>query len=374
MKHLQLLIKPVSSDCNLRCRYCFYLDESSNRSYPSYGIMSDATTRILIEKALSAAEESCTFGFQGGEPMLAGLPYFENFTTLVEEILQSNHKKHKAPQIRYVLQTNGTLINEQWIAFLKKHRVLTGISMDGTRSIHDTNRRDSSGQGSFAKVMSNARQLLYNGIDLNVLCVLTAQSASNIEAVYHFFKKEGFLFHQYIPCLDPLGEKRGQKEWSLSPALYADVLKKLFDLWFYDLTHGFQVSIREFENWIFTLRGIQPEACAWTGRCSMQNVIEADGGVYPCDFYVLDEYRIAGVQEDDFSFINPCNKHRFFIEHGDRGNSCPACKWYPLCRGGCARDYVLEEEGRHNYFCEAYRTFFPYAIARLEWLAARVIL
>lgn len=374
MKHLQLLIKPVSSECNLRCSYCFYLDEGRNRSCPSYGTMSRETAQIIIEKALEAADDSCTFGFQGGEPMLAGLPYYETFIRLVEQARQKISCRRNPPEVRYVMQTNGTLLDERWTGFLKKNHFLTGISMDGTRAVHDAYRRDISGKGTFESVLAGARHLRDGGADVNVLCVLTAYSAAHIEAVYRFFKKEGLIFQQYIPCLDPMGKERGKEGWSLRTGLYAAALKKLFDLWFADLTAGTSVSIREFDNWLSMLRGMPPEACAWMGRCSIQHIIEADGGVYPCDFYVLDAYRIANVHEEGFCFSASWDRCRFFQEHDKRGDSCPSCKWYPLCRGGCARDYTAGPDGRRNYYCEAYRAFFPYAISRLEWLAARAAL
>lgn len=115
-------------------------------------------------------------------------------------------------------------------------------------------------------------------------------------------EKEGFYYQQYIPCLDPLGEKEGQNPWSLTPEIYGEALKSLFDLWFEDIRKGTMVSIREFDNWLSMLKGFPPEACSQTGRCSMQNIIEADGGVYPCDFYVLDNCRIANVQDEKFRF------------------------------------------------------------------------
>lgn len=370
MKHLQLLIKPASSDCNLRCSYCFYMDESNKRDTFSYGRMSRETAETLIIKALDAAEESCTFGFQGGEPTLAGISFFEMFTELAEKI---NKQKHDGTiDIRYILQTNAVLLDEKWMKLLKRHHFLTGVSLDGGRTANDTNRKDAGGQGTFRQVIQNIRRLQEYKIDVNVLCVLNAQNAEKVEAIYHLFKKEGLIYQQYIPCLDPLGEKRGQRSWSLTPSLYADALMRLFDLWFTDITRGTPVSIREFDNWLMVLQGRKPAACAWMGTCSMQNVVEADGSVYPCDFYVLDDYRIGNVRDEGFEFSYKGEQFLFFKEYEKRGKECPKCKWYPLCRGGCARDYIECSDGIHNYFCESYQKFFAYAIERLEWLVPRI--
>lgn len=365
MRHVQLMMKPASSNCNLRCRYCFYLDECENREIPSYGIMKEEVLEEVVRKALEAAEETCTFGFQGGEPTLAGLPFFQKFIEYT--------KKYKRPGVRlyFALQTNGTLLDEDWAAFLAENHFLVGISLDGTGEIHDRNRSEKNGKGTFRKILKNAHMLQKKGVEVNILCVLTKQSARRITSIYQFLKKEGFFYHQYIPCLDPLGQERGKNPWSLTPQVYEEALKSLFDLWFEDVRKGVRVSVREFDNWLSMLKGYPPEACAQMGRCSMQNIVEANGDIYPCDFYVLDPYRAANILDEKFQFFQGIpSELPFFREEKGRGDHCKECRWYPLCRGGCRRDYIEDEKERRNYFCEAYRGFFAYTIERMEWLAA----
>ena len=297
MKHVQLMIKPASSNCNLRCSYCFYEDECKNREIHSYGFMKEEVLEAVVKKALEAAEVSCTCGFKGGEPPPAGLDFFRKFISYT--------KQYKKPEtkVSFCLQTNGTLLDEEWVAFLKEHHFLVGISLDGTKDIHDKNRRDGSGKETFQRILKNAKMLMKNGVDVNILCVLTKQSAKKITSIYTYLKKEGFYYQQYIPCLDPLGEERGQHPWSLTPDVYERALKDLFDLWFEDIRKGTMVSVREFDNWVSVLKGYAPESCAQTGRCSMQNIVEANGDVFPCDFYVLDEHRIAIIEDKDFQFF-----------------------------------------------------------------------
>ena len=360
MKHVQLMIKPASSNCNLRCSYCFYEDECKNREVHSYGFMKEEVLEKVVRKALDAAELSFTFGFQGGEPTLAGLEFYRKFIDYT--------KQYKKPETRlqFCLQTNGSLLNEEWGDFLKEHHFLVGISLDGTREIHDKNRRDGNGKETFGRVLKNAKMLQKKGVDVNILCVLTKQSAKKITSIYQYLKKEGFYYQQYIPCLDPLGEKRGQHPWSLTPEVYERALKDLFDLWFEDVRSGTMISLREFDNWMSVLKGYPPEACAQTGRCSMQNIVEANGDIFPCDFYVLDEHRVANIADADFRFSEGVLVEKDFFREGmKRGEKCSQCKWYPLCRGGCKRDYAEEKE---NYFCQAYQGFFAYAIERMEWL------
>ncbi len=366
MRELQLLIKPVSCACDLSCRYCFYKDEAGKRAVADHGIMDRETVRAVVEKAL-AASQTCVFGFQGGEPTLAGLPFYERFTGLVEEL------RKPGQQVEYTIQTNGIHLDGDWFDFLKEHHFLTGLSMDGVRRSHDENRVDRRGEGTFQRVFDCAMELERRGLPFHVLCVLNGQTAPRAGAIYRFFGRKGFLSQQYIPCLDPLGDPRGEKPWSLTPKMYGEALKTLFDLWFADRVAGRPVYIRQFENYIAMLTGREPEACSMYGRCSMQNVIESDGSVYPCDFYALDPYCMGNIKDPavDFEGLRRrADEAPFFRDAQKRGDACRRCRWYPLCRGGCRRDCFEEKGVQKNYFCEAYREFFRDCIERMEYLAA----
>lgn len=368
MRNIQLLIKPASSLCNLRCGYCFYRDETQHREVASHGIMSQETLELTMRKALEAAQESCIIGFQGGEPTLAGLDFYKNVVKLAE--------KYKKPEtyVGYSLQTNGILIDDEWLDFLEEHRFWVGLSVDGDRSIHDRNRPDAQGKETYARTVRVWKELQRRRIDSTVLCVLTRQSARRIRSVYENLKKIGAFQLQFIPCLDPIGKERGGEVYSLTPKLYAEALKTLFDLWFEDLQKGVGVYIRTFENYVGILRGEPPEACAMYGRCSQQNVVEADGSIYPCDFYALDEYCQGNIRDTDFEKIHMgIGSDPFFADAQQRGDDCASCRWYPLCRGGCRRDCFEDAQHvRRNYYCEAYREFFAYTINRLEYLAGGI--
>lgn len=368
LKELRILIKPVSSACNLRCRYCFYRDESGRREMEDYGRMSRETAEILVERALGGAQ-TCTFSFQGGEPTLAGLSFFEEFVQMVEE------RQREGQEVFYSIQTNGWNLDERWIAFFRRKGFLVGISLDGVRNTHDRNRLDKAGRGTFEQVFHSVKKMQEAGVSLNVLCVLNRQTGERVDAVYRFFMRKGLRYQQYIPCLDPLEGPRGREEYSLSPGLYGKALKKLFDLWFEDRRRGVPVYIRQFDNYLKMLDRGQPESCGMYGRCTMQNVIEADGCVYPCDFYVLDPYEMGNIRDTDFESLQDRawteERGSFFENSSRRDDRCKDCRWYPLCRGGCRRDCLSENGENRNYYCEAYRGFFPYVIERMEWMVAR---
>lgn len=361
-----ILLKPASGDCNLRCSYCFYHDEMQCRQTESFGRMSLETLEQIIAKSMEAAEGQCTFGFQGGEPTLAGLQFFERVVELQERYKRLGLRVYNA------LQTNGTLLNDQWGAFLHQHNFLVGLSLDGDERIHNLYRRDGRGNGTFARVEAAADLLRHHQVDFNVLTVVTAQTAKNIRRIYRYFLRKEYLHQQYIPCLDPLEVQRGGQRYSLTPELYGRFLSTLFDLWYEDRCSGKPVSIRYFDNLLLMCQGRLPEACGMLGHCGIQYAVEADGSVYPCDFYMLDSYCLGNFRENTLEELDQKRKEIGFLQQSMTiHEACRVCPWRTLCRGGCRRDRVVQENGRLglNYYCQAYRIFFTNAAPKLLRLA-----
>lgn len=362
MPSLSVLLKPVSGRCNLRCRYCFYADEACNRETPDYGIMSEETAGQIIKKSLAFADGSCTFGFQGGEPTLRGLDFYRRFTELVKRY---NTKNVPAS---YQLQTNGMLLDAEWAEFFRQEHFLIGLSLDGDKALHDESRVDALGNGTFLRVQKAAQILGAASVAYNVLTVVTRQTARNIQHIYSFFKKNGFTNQQYIPCLDPLFSPAGAQAYSLRPEDYEAFLFRLFDQWLYDRMEGREIYIRYFENLAGMLLGKPPESCSMRGQCGRQLVVEADGSAYPCDFYMLDDYRVGNFNKDEIAdmFGHP-NELRFLQESCIVPDECKRCSVGALCRNGCRRDRQgpeLRTVGR-TAFCSAYRAFLPYAIPQI---------
>ena len=204
MPPLSLLIKPASSGCNLKCTYCFYHSLSDNRNVKSYGIMRDEVLESMVKRVLNEADGHCSFAFQGGEPTLAGLEFFER---LME--LQRKHN-YKNLKIYNSLQTNGTLIDESWAKFLSENKFLVGLSMDGPKEIHNLNRKDCYGLDTFSKVERAEELFKKYKVEFNILCVVTSNTARHVNKVYKYFKEKDFKFLQFINCLDPLYEEKGK--------------------------------------------------------------------------------------------------------------------------------------------------------------------
>lgn len=361
MPPLSVLVKPASSSCNLRCSYCFYADEASIRAVPNCGLMPEAVSHALIEKALEAAEDSVTFLFQGGEPTLAGLDFYRDFVSRVQGTASP------ALAVQYAIQTNGTLLDKEWCRFFKEEHFLVGLSLDGSRECHDRFRRDEAGRGSYDRVLQAARLLEQAGVEYNILTVVTGYLARHIQSVFTALCRDGFRFQQYIHCLEPLRELRGGQDYSLSPKQYGKFLKTLFDLWYRELERGRYWSIRWFDNLLWMLSGHVPEQCSMRGCCGPQYLVEADGSVYPCDFYGLDEFRLGNIRDHSWEELDRAREASGFVESSQHvPEMCGRCQWYPLCRNGCRRDRLMEGDrlGR-NYYCEAYADFFAYALPRL---------
>lgn len=363
MPPLSLLIKPVSGSCNMRCEYCFYADEAQNRSAPCLGRLSPEDMCRIADKALRYAEGSCTFAFQGGEPTLAGLPFYRALSDYVDRAAP------RGLQVRYAVQTNGYALDEDWAKWFAGHDVLVGISLDGPEDIHDRYRRDAAGNGTYRRVMDSIRLLEEYGVDFNILTVVSAANARHGHRLYRFFREQGFRYQQYIECLDPLGEIPGGHEYSLTPERYGQFLRAVFDGWYQDMKAGRYVYNRYFENLMMILAGQRPESCNLQGVCSPQWVIEADGSVYPCDFYALDQWKLGNLLTDSFPRLEAARRELDFAAPSRRlHEDCRACRWLPLCRGGCrrCREPLSGPDPGKNRFCEAYRSFLEYAAPRLS--------
>lgn len=359
MKNVTILIKPASSLCNMRCGYCFYADTASKRTTASYGIMSDGVLNTLIRRAFECASESVSFVFQGGEPTLAGLDFFKSAVTYQREYNKNGIKVFNS------LQTNGILINDDWARFLGENGFLVGLSLDGGKALHDRQRKLSTGEGSYTHVLAAVDRMRREGVRFNILTVVTKDCAKNPKGVYEALSEYGFL--QFIPLIptDECGN-----EFLPSPEEYGNFLIGIFNEYKRDILRGRYVSIRDFDSYVGMLLGAPPSSCALSGRCGGYFTVEADGGVYPCDFYVTDEYRIGSILESSFSELANEGTARDFIKASlSVDEKCKLCPHLSLCRGGCRK--LREPFPTLFSYCCGYKLFFDsckndiYELARL---------
>lgn len=350
----------------MSCDYCFYCDEAAKREHRSYGMMSEDTIKNVIRKVLFQAHSDVCFAFQGGEPTLRGLPFFEKVIEF------ENRYNRNGVRISNTLQTNGLLLDKSWCDFFRENHFLIGVSVDGTQKTHDACRHTKQGSPTYEQILETIRLFDRYQVEYNILTVVNACTAPEIKTIYYDYREKGWNYQQYIACLDPLGDETGTLPCSLSPRQYGQFLVNLFNLWYKDWRRGKSPYIRDFENYIGILMGYPPEACAQRGICTVQGVVEADGSVYPCDFYALDEYRLGNVNQDRIADLLAHKRAEAFICESEKiSDSCRACRHYLLCRGGCRRTRVKDPSGSgfRSRFCESYRMFFDQTRQRMEEIA-----
>lgn len=379
MKQASILIKPASSNCNMDCKYCFYKCMSSNREQYSLGFMPDEVLENLVRKAIQYTDDYLTFAFQGGEPMLAGIDFFKR----VIELQKQFGSLKPGLRIDNTIQTNGTLLNEEWCEFFHRENFLVGVSLDGPRKNHDAWRVMADGKESFGRVMNGVELLKKYNVDFNILTVVTEQLAGKASALYKFYKRNNFGYVQLIPCMDEEDRQAGlmnsgkvDSAYAVKPESYGHFLNKFFDMWYEDFKRGDIMDVRMFSNLAQMTIGYPPEECGMCGQCDAYFVVEGDGSIYPCDFYCMDEYKLGNVKDIcSFEEVKKCKKVTEFESNSMiKPEKCTECEYYSLCRGGCRRFREMNtDDAGVNYLCEGYKIFYAHTKDRLEKLGRTIV-
>lgn len=355
-----LLIKPVSAVCNADCSYCFYLDRDADpyKALPSRRMTLETLER-LVDTYLFYSYPNSAFAFQGGEPTLAGLPFFEK---LIE--FQKRHGR-RGQTVANSIQTNGLLIDDAWCPLFNQYHWLVGISMDGPQEMHDSYRTNRQGRGTWRAAMSAIECLKKNGVELNVLCVLSRANVAQPRELYRFFGSLGIDYIQYIPLAEFNG--LGQPmPFTITPEEYGRFLCDTFDLWWPDRR---RVRIRFFENIAESLAGQRPSTCTMHETCDSYAVVEYSGDVYPCDFFVEQDWKLGNVNLDSWAELARRQRRRQFAANKTIPHpSCQACEYQPICHGGCPkhRHDRHRQFGDLDYFCTAYKMILAKSVGPLK--------
>ncbi len=348
-----VLVKPAGSRCDLRCRYCYYFPK--NR----VGLMSDRILHRLIKDVCGGRPDQIAFGWQGGEPLLAGIDFYKK---AVEYQLRYGGGK----RIGNAFQTNGLAIDGRWIEFFARYSFLVGLSIDGPRDIHDEYRIDPEGRGSHERVENSLTALLDGGVAVNSLSVVTSRAAGRAGEIYSYLKERGLRHLQFIPCLE-FGPDGRIADYSVSPEAYGRFLCRLFDLWWEDWTGGEEVHVRLFDNLLQIYCGGEADECAFREECGTYLVVEHDGSVFSCDFFVEDRRLLGNIERDEPErLLNGETQRRFGKAMKTVENECGECRWRRFCSGGCGK-YRMDDR---FYLCESYKLFFAHADERLRSLTS----
>jgi uncharacterized protein len=364
MHKVELLIKPVSYLCNLDCTYCFYKKTAAIYRNPS--MMNSGVLEKFISAVMGySAGGHCVFSWQGGEPLLAGVDFYKK---VVE--LQSRYGR-SGQIVSNTIQTNGLLIDEKFTEFFKKYRVFIGLSLDGPREIHNVYRKHPSGEGTFNEVMAKARLLEREGVEFNILSTVGEETAKHPEKIYRFLVSSGFRYLQFIPAVDRRSG-RMKKSFSVTPETYGEFLCRLFDTWWNNGRPD--ASVRLFDNIMEVLLGVEPGACSFKKRCGEYLVVEHNGDVYPCDFFVNPEFMVGNLLDTSFEELVRRVKEDFGRLKEEPVEECANCRWNFICNNGCCWFRWVSCGNVHDkdYLCPAFKKFFPHAMDRLKILASSI--
>ena len=332
-KTISLLIKPSSALCNLRCRYCFYMDESKNRDVPSHGQMDEKTTDLLISRIAEDLNNKgiANISFQGGEPLVSGIGYFKHF---IEKM-----KEYPDIETHYSLQTNGTLINDEFVKLFKDNNFLIGVSLDGYEENMNRFRVGPGIENVYEKVLEGIGLLKEGGVDFNILTVITRDLAKHPRQLFDFYLDQNYEYVQLISCLPAFGVT--DDGMSLRPEDYASFYIGFFNEWKKAYLKGRYINVNLFENIIAMLQGQYPYQGGMLGRCIPQLVVESNGDVFPCDFYCLDEYRMGNIKDMTIKELRQSNGSKHLMNGSDcEKKICGSCRYRNICHGGCQRQNV----------------------------------
>ncbi|MBS1854126.1 MAG: anaerobic sulfatase maturase [Acidobacteria bacterium] len=355
-----LLIKPASAVCNLDCEYCFYLDRAADpySALPGRRMTFDTLER-LVDTYLFYSYPNSVFAFQGGEPTLAGLPFFEKLVELQQRYGRSNQAVSNA------LQTNAVLIDKNWCDLFRQYNWLLGVSLDGPQEINDLYRFNKEKRGTWKRVMQSVETLQANKVEFNILCVLSSANVEKPKELYRFYRSIGVDNIQFIPLaeFDGLGNRL---PFTITPEQYGRFMVEMFELWWPERR---KVRIRAFDNIAEAVAGQKPGNCTMHETCDSYVVVEYNGDVYPCDFFVENPWKLGNINDDSWTEIARRTKRYSFagkktIAHPE----CQVCEWQSLCHGGCPK---FRHGPRGNfedldYFCSAYKMMFSRSVEPLK--------
>lgn len=363
MRGMTFIIKPVGDACNLACDYCYYRSEASE----DVVVMDKAVLSKFILDYQTLPQSRAVFIWHGGEPLLAGIKFFEEVVRL--------QKMHQTDDQKIVnrIQTNAALVDESWAKFFKDNQFHVGVSLDGPLAIHDSHRRYPSGGGSFADVIRTVRLLESIGSTFGTLVVLTQDSLGHEEGIFQFLVESGICHFDLRPCALVNRTSGEAADCSITPKEFADSTAKIFDLW-WELDDP-QIHIRLFENVLQGFLGGEPGLCEFAGTCTAYFTLDIDGSVYPCDkFAGLSAFKFGNILELPLTEILDGEGYRNFTTQVEASRlECTECEWFSVCGGGCAY-YRFMQRGNltdHNYFCGFRRRFLQHVKERINQLQGR---
>lgn len=368
IRPFSLLIKPAAADCNLHCEYCFYLDRA--KLYPETEV--HRMSEIVLEKTISSYMETVqtqySFGWQGGEPTLMGIDFFRKITNLQQKYGGSGSI------VANGVQTNATLIDDEMAAHFAKYNFLLGVSLDGPAAIHDIYRKKISGNQTHSEVMKKIEILGKHKVEFNILILVSKANVGKAREVYKYLTENGFYYHQYIPCVE-FGSDGKLLPYSINGWEWGNFMCEIFDSWF--AKDSMKVSIRLFDSVIALLTDNVRNICHFGRNCRQYFVVEYNGDVYPCDFFVRKELKLGNIMENTWEEMRASEIYRKFGELKANWHPlCDKCQFVNICCGDCLkhRPSVMNFNGRSlSELCAGWKMFFEHTLPKFKKLSKRIL-
>jgi uncharacterized protein len=369
-----VLAKPTGAICNLDCKYCFFL--SKEEFYPNSKFrMRDDTLEIYIRQQLESQGPEATVAWQGGEPTLMGLDFFRRSVELTRRYRRSGQT------VQFTIQTNGTLINEEWCEFLREHRFLVGLSIDGPQVMHDAYRVDKRGKPTFDKVVRAARLMQQHEVDFNVLCTVHAMNADRPIEVYRYFRDVlGARFIQFIPIVERVNsdgktliqEGNSVTERSVSSDAWGTFLNTIFDEWV--RRDVGTVFVQMFDAALASWVGAPQSMCVFSETCGGAVALEHNGDLYSCDHYVEPKYLLGNIADTPLAELIGSPQQRAFgnAKRDALPRYCRECPVRFACHGECPKNRFIQTpdgEPGLNYLCAGYKAFFTHIDRPMHMMA-----
>ena len=378
-KPLYVMLKPAGAHCNLACKYCYYLEK--NKLYPTAQrhLMSDEMLEQFTREYIEAQTMSqVLFTWHGGEPLLRSIDFYRKALSLQQKYAGGR-------RIDNVIQTNGTLLTDEWCEFFAQNHWLVGISIDGPQPDHDHYRLTAAGKPSWKKVMQGIKLLKKHGVEWNAMAVVNAYNANHPLEFYHFFKENGCQFLQFTPIVErqtrhedgrtlaSLADKDeiSLSEASVAPEQWGYFLCAIFDEWVRKDVGKIFVEIFDctLANWM----GISPGICAYSKECGHAGVMEHNGDVYSCDHFVFPEYKLGNIRDHSLIDMLYGEQQQEFsrLKHSSLPRQCKECDMEFACHGECPKNRFMKDkygDSGLNYLCPGYYHYYQHVAPYMDYM------
>ena len=383
-KPLYVMLKPAGAHCNLACKYCYYLEKNNLYQNSHRHLMSDDMLEQFTREYIEAQTmPQVLFTWHGGEPLMRSIDFYKKALALQKKYA---HGK----QIDNVIQTNGTLLTDEWCEFFAKNHWLVGISIDGPQEYHDHYRVTPAGKPSWEKVMQGIQLLKKHRVEWNAMAVVNAYNAEHPLEFYHFFRDNGCQYLQFTPIVERLTEHEDGRtlasladdreiplaDASVTPQQWGNFLCTIFDDWVrHDVGKTFvEIFDCTLANWM----GVLPGICAYSKECGHAGVMEHNGDVYSCDHFVFPEYKLGNIREQSLIDMLYGEKQQAFsrLKHTSLPRQCKECDMEFACHGECPKNRFEKDkygEPGLNYLCQGYYQYYTHVAPYMDFMKRELL-